>query len=74
MDPGSGRPYRYDADGFEATRYELSTDQFGTQLDPPAHWAPADFGRAGATHRLRAGVLRDRVGDGAAGAGFCAMA
>ena len=20
--------------------YELSTDQFGTQLDPPAHWAP----------------------------------
>jgi kynurenine formamidase len=26
--------------GFEATRYDLATDQFGTQLDPPAHWAP----------------------------------
>jgi hypothetical protein len=22
-------------------RYRLSTDQFGTQLDPPAHWAPS---------------------------------
>lgn len=39
-DPTSGKPYRYAADGFEATRYELATDQFGTQLDPPAHWAP----------------------------------
>ena len=27
-------------DGFEATKYEIATDQFGTQLDPPAHWAP----------------------------------
>ena len=24
----------------EATAYEIATDQFGTQLDPPAHWAP----------------------------------
>jgi len=24
----------------EATRYELATDQLGTQLDPPSHWAP----------------------------------
>jgi kynurenine formamidase len=38
--PETGQPYRYAADGFEATRYELSTDQLGTQLDPPAHWAP----------------------------------
>jgi kynurenine formamidase len=38
--PQTGRPYRYAQDGFEATRYALSTDQFGTQLDPPAHWAP----------------------------------
>ncbi len=38
--PMNGKPYRYGPDGFEATRYELSTDQFGTQLDPPAHWAP----------------------------------
>ena len=34
------RPYTYAKDGFEATAYELATDQFGTQFDPPAHWAP----------------------------------
>jgi kynurenine formamidase len=38
--PETGKAYAYASDGFEATRYELSTDQFGTQLDPPAHWAP----------------------------------
>lgn len=38
--PETGQPYTYEKDGFEATQYELSTDQFGTQLDPPAHWAP----------------------------------
>ena len=36
----SGRPFSYERDGFEATRYQLSTDQLGTQLDPPAHWNP----------------------------------
>ncbi len=36
----TGRPYTFARDGFEATRYVLATDQFGTQLDPPAHWAP----------------------------------
>jgi len=40
LNPENGEPYRYAKDGFEATRYNLSTDQFGTQLDPPAHWAP----------------------------------
>jgi kynurenine formamidase len=40
VDPASGRPYTYATDGFEATAYQLATDQFGTQLDPPAHWAP----------------------------------
>lgn len=40
VNPETGQPYRYDQDGFEATRYTLSTDQYGTQLDPPAHWAP----------------------------------
>ena len=40
INPGTGKTYRYATDGFEATRYELSTDQLGTQLDPPAHWAP----------------------------------
>src|SRR5215208_5730806 len=40
VDPSTGKPYTYAKDGFEATAYQLSTDQFGTQLDPPAHWAP----------------------------------
>jgi kynurenine formamidase len=35
-----GEPFTYEKHGFEATRYALATDQFGTQLDPPAHWAP----------------------------------
>jgi len=39
-DPQTGKPYTYAKDGFEATSYQLSTDQLGTQLDPPAHWAP----------------------------------
>lgn len=40
LDPQSQRPYQYQEHGFEATRYQLSTDQLGTQLDPPAHWNP----------------------------------
>jgi kynurenine formamidase len=40
VDPFTGIPYTYAKDGFEATAYSIATDQFGTQLDPPAHWAP----------------------------------
>lgn len=40
VNPATGKPYTYQADGFAATRYVLSTDQLGTQLDPPAHWNP----------------------------------
>ena len=40
VNPATGKPYSYAKDGFEATHYDLSTDQLGTQLDPPAHWAP----------------------------------
>src|SRR5262249_15965421 len=40
IDPSTGQPYTYAKDGFEATKYTIATDQFGTQLDPPAHWAP----------------------------------
>ncbi len=40
INPDTGKPYTYKDDGFEATQYKLSTDQYGTQLDPPAHWAP----------------------------------
>ena len=32
--------FTYAKQGFEATSYILRTDQLGTQLDPPAHWAP----------------------------------
>src|SRR6476659_8848000 len=35
-----GEVYTYAKHGFEATEYTLRTDQLGTQLDPPAHWAP----------------------------------
>ena len=40
VDPSTGKPYTYAKEGFEATAYRIATDQFGTQLDPPAHWAP----------------------------------
>ena len=40
VDPTTNLPYTYAEHGFEATAYQLATDQFGTQLDPPAHWAP----------------------------------
>jgi kynurenine formamidase len=42
LDPKTNRPFSYREDGFEATHYDLATDQLGTQLDPPAHWNP-DF-------------------------------
>jgi kynurenine formamidase len=36
----TGDVFTYQQHGFEATNYVLQTDQLGTQLDPPAHWAP----------------------------------
>ncbi len=33
-----GEEYTYGKHGFVATSYSLTTDQYGTQLDPPAHW------------------------------------
>ena len=32
--------FTYDKTGLETTSYTFATDQFGTQLDPPAHWHP----------------------------------
>jgi kynurenine formamidase len=40
VNPATGKPYTYKTEGFEATHYDLATDQLGTQLDPPAHWDP----------------------------------
>ena len=39
-DLATGKPYDFKTSGFEASTYNLATDQLGTQLDPPAHWAP----------------------------------
>lgn len=33
-----GDVYEYGKHGFVATSYWIPTDQYGTQLDPPAHW------------------------------------
>ena len=33
-----GDEFSYGKHGFVATSYLLTTDQYGTQLDPPAHW------------------------------------
>ena len=33
-----GEEFTYEKHGFIATAYNLTTDQYGTQLDPPAHW------------------------------------
>ncbi|MFC0269080.1 cyclase family protein [Kushneria aurantia] len=35
-----GDEFTYEQHGFVATAYTLPTDQYGTQLDPPAHWNP----------------------------------
>ncbi|NDW07293.1 cyclase family protein [Jiella pacifica] len=35
-----GDTFSFEKHGFGATEYRLPTDQLGTQLDPPAHWAP----------------------------------
>ncbi len=50
-----GEVYTYEKHGFEATEYDLRTDQLGTQLDPPAHWAPeyAAIDELPATYTLR---------------------
>lgn len=36
----AGEVFTYEKHGFVATAYGLPTDQYGTQLDPPAHWDP----------------------------------
>jgi kynurenine formamidase len=35
-----GDVFTFGTHGLEASTYNLTTDQLGTQLDPPAHWAP----------------------------------
>jgi kynurenine formamidase len=37
-DTSAHAPFTYEASGVETTAYTFVADQFGTQLDPPAHW------------------------------------
>ena len=64
VNPATGQPYTYANDGFEATSYLLSTDQFGTQFDPPAHWAPeqAAIDEVPASYAVRPLVVINIVG------------
>lgn len=63
-----GETFTFDKHGFEATAYVLLTDQLGTQLDPPAHWAPEYPGidEIPATYTLRPLVvipMQDKVAE-----------
>ena len=72
LNPETGKPYLYTKDGFEATRYSLGTDQFGTQLDPPAHWAPEypAIDELPATYAIRPLVVISIVEQAAANPGY----
>ncbi len=65
VDPTTGEAYTYADDGFEATAYTLATDQFGTQFDPPAHWAPeqAAIDEVPASYSVRPLVVINTVRD-----------
>ena len=63
-----GDVYTYEKHGFVATSYLLKTDQLGTQLDPPAHWAPEypTIDELPATYTLRPLVvipMQDKVAE-----------
>lgn len=72
VNPQTGKPYTYTSDGFEATSYALSTDQLGTQLDPPAHWAPEypSIDELPATYTLRPLVVISIVDEVAKDPGY----
>lgn len=63
-----GDAFTYETHGFVATAYTLPTDQLGTQLDPPAHWAPEypTIDELPATYTLRPLVvipMQDKVAE-----------
>lgn len=60
----AGEEFTYDKHGFVATAYELTTDQYGTQLDPPSHWNPlgATISDLPATYAVRPLVVIDISG------------
>ena len=63
-----GEEFTYEKHGFVATAYEMSTDQYGTQLDPPAHWDKlgATISDMPATYAVRPLVVID-IADKVAG-------
>jgi kynurenine formamidase len=67
-----GERFTYEKHGFEAMRYALSTDQLGTQLDPPAHWAPEypAIDELPATYAIRPLVVIDISGQVKADYGY----
>jgi kynurenine formamidase len=56
-----GDEFTYEKHGFVATAYDIPTDQYGTQLDPPAHWNPmgATISDLPATYAIRPLVVID---------------
>lgn len=56
-----GQEFTYEEHGFVATAYEIPTDQYGTQLDPPAHWDTrgATISDIPATYAIRPLVVID---------------
>jgi kynurenine formamidase len=56
-----GQEFEYGKHGFIATAYEIPTDQYGTQLDPPAHWEEygATISDIPATYAVRPLVVID---------------
>jgi len=56
-----GEEFTYAKHGFIATAYNLPTDQYGTQLDPPAHWDEfgATISDLPATYAIRPLVVID---------------
>jgi kynurenine formamidase len=56
-----GLEFTYESHGFIATAYEIPTDQYGTQLDPPAHWEEygATISDLPATYAIRPLVVID---------------
>ena len=68
----AGEEFTYDKHGFVASAYELTTDQYGTQLDPPSHWNPlgATISDLPATYAVRPLVVIDISGKVAEDEGY----
>ncbi|MEN3165388.1 cyclase family protein [Tistrella mobilis] len=68
----TGEEFTYDKHGFVASAYDLTTDQYGTQLDPPSHWNPlgATISDLPPTYAVRPLVVIDISGKVAADEGY----